>query len=78
VGTDIGKVVPLLVAVGGLEAGMKLNLKPGEHVRIEHDGGLGFAVHVEGDHVHIRAKERDEPANQQTTLVLESSVQVDK
>ena len=55
---------------------MKINLKPGEHVRVKSDAGAGFTVHVENDEIHIRAKAKDEPEAARTTLVLESRVEV--
>jgi hypothetical protein len=35
---------------------MKIKLKAGEHLRIEHDSAFGhFAVSVEGGELHVRA-----------------------
>lgn len=48
---------------------MKLSLKAGEHLRVEHDGGLGFQVYVEGRIVHLRAKGVDEGYGLETNVV---------
>ena len=40
---------------------MKLNLKAGEHVRIENDSGAGFTTYVEGGIVHVTARSLDDP-----------------
>lgn len=57
---------------------MKLALKDNEHLRLEHDGGRGFQVWVDGNTIHIRAKAEDEPQADTTTLVLESKVEVSR
>lgn len=55
-----------------------LSVKADEHLRIRHDSGAGFLIHVERGELHIRAKAPDEPQSDSTTLVIESRVELTK
>jgi hypothetical protein len=39
----------------------KINLKAGEHIRIENDSGAGFTTYLEGNIIHITARSQHDP-----------------
>lgn len=48
---------------------MKLNLKPGEHIRLEHDTPAGaFRIWIENGVLHVRAMTPDEGS--ETCIVI--------
>lgn len=57
---------------------MKLNLKSGEHLRIEHDHGLGFVLYVVDGVLHVKAKDEGQGDIRCTTLVVDGKVEVVK
>ncbi len=63
---------------------VKLNLKSGEHLRVEHDGGLGFTIYVNNGVLHVTAKKDVAPDSPygvndgRTTMVIDSNIEVVK
>ena len=53
-----------------------MHLKAGEHVRIEHDGGLGFVLYVVDGVLHVKAKEEGPGDIRCTTMVVDGKVEV--
>lgn len=40
---------------------MKVNLKAGEHLRIENDSGAGFTTYLEHNIIHVTARDVKDP-----------------
>jgi len=51
---------------------MKLDLKAGEHVQIQHDGQLGFVLYIANGVLHVRAKSLGDPNSGSNSIVLDA------
>ncbi len=61
---------------------MLLSLQANDHkmedIEIAHDGKIGFMISIGPGHIHVRAKQKDEPDADKTTLVIASSIEIVK